>query len=230
MITTADVTKAAKKCRVLTTIVLALAGSIAGCGGEKPAYGVGEGAPDTSGYELAYSESGGPAEIGQATTRVEPWGFGCHQLFIGGRSGTAALLQQPCGENRQVFAVTGDFWDLYRSAGDVALVKYGLPVGRRGAWKQGWTQGFGRGGVFTTFFMQLPGGRPHVLTVPMLEYYLSFEDRDTRFGYPTAEMSLRGNRLCQQFEHAVVTATGVGDHFAFDVSPTGGITSDSRCS
>ena len=222
---TADVTTTAKERRFrlvgLGLIALAIAGLVTGCSSAARTYQIGEGAPDSSGYDLAYAEGGGAEGIGVPTTMVEEWGFGCRQLFAGGRSGTAVLLQQPCGENQQVFAVTGEFWELYRSAGDMAIVKYGFPVGSRGEWDQGSTQGFGRGGAFSTFFMQRPGERPYTLSVPMLEYYLSFDDRGVRFGYPTGEMSLTGNRLCQEFEHAVITATGAGDHFAFEVSLEG---------
>ena len=129
-----------------------------------------------------------------------------------------------------MFAVTGDFWALYRNAGDLATVKYGFPLGRRGEWKQGWTQAFGRNSVFKTFFMQRPGHEPHTVTVPILEHYLSFEDWDTRIGYPTADLSQRRERLCQEFEHAVITATAIVDHFSFEVSSRAPDSGAARCS
>ena len=234
MIDTAGDTTAARERRYRTAraavVVFVVAGTFAGCESDARTYRLGEGAPDSSGYELAYAESGGAEEIGTPTTAVEPWGVGCRQLFAGGRSGTAVLLQQPCGENHQVFAVTGDFWALYRSAGDMATVKYGFPVGRRGEWKQGWTQGFGRDGAFSTFFMQRLGEEPHTVTVPILEYYLSFADRDIRFGYPTADLLQRRERLCQEFEHAVITATAIVDHFSFEASTGRPDTGAPRCS
>jgi hypothetical protein len=214
----------------VAVVAAVVATAFAGCGGDTVrAYQIGEGSPDRSGYDLAYAEGGGLDGIGTPTTAVEQWGAGCRQLFGGGRSGTAALLQQPCGENRQVFAVTGDFWEVYRRAGEMAMVKYGFPIGRLGEWKQGWTQGFGHGGVFSTFFMQRPGEPPHTLTMPMLEYFLSFEDRDVRFGYPTTELVVRGTGLCQVFEHAVVTARNAGTHVSFEVFP-GDATPEGRCS
>jgi hypothetical protein len=225
VIDTADVTaSAAQNGRRPVRLALAaivLVGTVAGCGADAPTFGIGEGAADPSGYELAYAEGGGAEEMGTPASTVEKWGLGCRQRFAGGRSGTAVLLQQPCGENQQVFAVAGEFWEIYRSAGDLASVRYGFPVGRRGAWKQGWTQGFGLGGAFTTFFMQRQDERPVVLSVPMLEYYLSFDDRDTRFGYPTADLTRSGNRLCQQFEHSVILATGSGADLFFQVAGAG---------
>lgn len=200
--------------------VLALLAMLAGCGTEPQPrdYRVGEGAGDLAGYETAYVEGGAAEGMGTPTTGVEQWGFGCRQLFRSGRSTTSALLQQPCGNNQQVFAVTGEFWDVYRAAGDAAIALYGFPIGRRGQWKQGWTQGFGSGGVFTTYFMQLPGAPSQTLSMPLLEFYLSFDDRDTRFGYPTAKQQRSDNRLCQAFEHAVITATDHDGRFTFHVA------------
>ena len=202
----------------IALVAIALTGIVAGCGDDARTVQVGEGAPDTSGYTLAFAEAGGADEMGSPASTVEKWGMGCRQRFTGGRSKTAVLLQLPCGENQQVFAVTGHFWELYRSAGDLASVKYGFPVGRRAPWKQGWTQGFGLGGAFSTFFMQREDQSPVALSVPLLGYYLSFDDRDTRFGYPTSELTRNGNRLCQQFEHAVIMATGAGADFTFQVA------------
>ena len=209
---------------------MVLVGALVGCRGDAPGYGIGEGAPDIVGYERAYMESGGAEEIGMPASAVERWSVGCRQLFAGGRSKTAVLLQQPCGENRQVFAVTGAFWDLFRNAGEDAKFDYGFPVGRRAAWKHGWTQGFGHSGGLSAFFMQRSGGPAHVLSSPMLEYYLSFDDRDGRFGYPTAGQStLTGGRRCQEFEQATITATKDGGHYAFSVLSAHGDGRAPRC-
>jgi hypothetical protein len=176
---------------------------------------VGERASDTSGYELAFTEAGGADEIGLPTTSVGNWGTGCRQLFSGGTARTAVLLQWPCGRNRQVFAVTGDFWALYRARGDIAPATYGFPVGRRGEWKGGWTQGFGREGGLEHFFMQRPGQEPHVVSSPILDYYLSFDDREARFGYPTSdEVTGPDGRRCQAFERAAITASGDGSQLS----------------
>ncbi|MDQ3640963.1 MAG: hypothetical protein M3450_05715, partial [Actinomycetota bacterium] len=165
------------------------------------------------------------------SSAVERWSVGCRQLFAGGRSKTAVLLQQPCGENQQVFAVTGDFWDLFGNAGEEAKFNYGFPVGRRAAWNDGWTQGFGHGGGLSAFFMQKPGKPPHVLSSPMLEYYLSFDDRDERFGYPTAaQLTLAGGRRCQEFEQATVTATKEGGRYSYSVLSAQGDSRSPRCS
>jgi hypothetical protein len=153
--------------------------------------------------------------MGRPTTAVETWAFGCRQLFAGGRSGTAALLQQPCGENRQVFAVTGDFWELYLASGDLAPIRYGLPLGRRGDWKGGSTQGFGRGGGFQAYFMQRPGMAPRVVVSPLLEHFLSFDDRDTRFGYPTSDLVRVVGGQCQRFEGAALIARDEGARHSF---------------
>ncbi len=188
------------------------AATVAGCTTHARTYQVGAGAPDTSGYVRAYTETGGAEAMGEPTTGVETWSFGCRQLFSKGGSMTAVLLQQPCGRNQQVFAVTGDFLDLYQQSGGKAPARYGFPLGRRGEWKDGWTQGFGRRGSLLAFFMQRPGQPPHVLAAPILQHYLSFDDRDVRFGYPTSEQFLAADgRWCQRFEHGVLTAADDDD-------------------
>lgn len=214
---------------LVTVSVLSACGRQADSDGTTPArpWAVGEGAALADGYLRAFESSGGEGGIGRPTTGVERWAFGCRQLFAGGRSETAVLLQQPCGRNEQVFAVTDDFWRLYQRAGELAPTVYGFPIGPAGEWKGGRTQGFGRGGRFEAFFMQRPGGgEPHVLRSPVLERYLSFDDRDVRFGYPTsAEWVADGGRHCQQFELAVLTADGAGAPARFEAVST---TSSSR--
>lgn len=185
--------------------IVLLAFYVAGCGAESHAYRVGEAAAEPKGYERAYEEAGGPHALGTPTSAVELWGFGCRQVYKGGRSKTAVLLQDPCGDNQQVFAVTDEFFATYRSAGEEAPVKYGFPMGPRSEWMGGFTQGFGRGGAVETLFMQRPGAPPYVLSRPVLEYYLSFPDRDVRLGYPTSDGSTRADgTLCQQFEHGSI--------------------------
>ncbi len=220
----------ARRGRLALVALLLFAGTVVGCGNEPRIYAIGEGAPDTVGYERAYSEGGGASGIGAPATPVQKWSVGCRQSFTGGASKTAVLLQHPCGENRQVFAVTDDFWDLYRTAGDEASVRYGFPIGRRAEWKEGSTQGFGHGGGLSAFFMQRPGQSPHVLSAPMLDYYLSFDDRAERFGYPTApQVTTTDGRRCQQFEQAVVTATKDGYGYSYKVHPTGGDSLSGGC-
>ena len=232
---TAEVTAPAEACqasprRLALVASVLLCGALVGCGGDGRTYGIGEGAPDIAGYERAYREGGDAEAIGMPATAVERWSVGCRQLFAGGSSRTAVLLQQPCGENQQVFAVTGDFWDLFRNAGEQAKFDYGFPVGRRAEWKNGWTQGFGHGGGLSAFFMQRPGQPPQVLSAPMLEYYLSFDDRDERFGYPTAaQRTLTGGRRCQEFEQATITATKDGGQYWFSVASAHGDGRSPRC-
>lgn len=206
----------------MVAVVALVVGAAVGCTSDAQIFGLGEGAGDTIGYQVAYIDSGGAGELGQPATAVEPWSFGCRQLFAGGRSRTAVLLQQPCGGNQQVFAVSGEFWELYRAAGDAAPVRYGFPLGRQGEWQGGWTQGFGQRGGFQAFFMQRPGGRPHVVSVPILGYYLSFDDRHARFGYPTAEAGTTADgRTCQEFEHATVVVTTGDERTTFEKTATG---------
>lgn len=209
----------------IIVVVLVTVSVLSACGrqpdgeGATPAraWAVGEGAPLVDGYLRAFDASGGEEAIGRPTSGVERWTFGCRQLFAGGRSGTAVLLQQPCDRNEQVFAVTDDFWRLYERAPTV----YGFPIGPAGDWKGGRTQGFGRGGSFEAFFMQRPGDEPHVLRSPILERYLSFDDRDVHFGYPTSdEWVASGGRHCQQFEFAVLTADGTGAPARFEAVST----------
>lgn len=191
--------------------------TMAGCGSGAHTYGVGEGARVVVGYQLAYIDGGGAAELGHPTTAVEPWASGCRQLFAGGRSRTAALLQQPCGDNQQVFAVSGDFWQIYRSTGERAPALYGFPLGPRAEWEGGWTQGFGRPGSSHAMLMQRRGGEPHVVSAPVLGYYLSFDDRHVRFGFPTGErVTTADGRRCQEFEHGVVVVTADDEHMTFD--------------
>lgn len=185
-------------------------------------HAVGEGAEEVNGYNRAYAISGGEEGIGRPAGVVERWGFGCRQRFVGGRSGSAVLLQEPCGRNEQVFAVTGDFWSVYREAGDAAPDRYGFPLGPRGEWRDGWTQGFGRRLALNAFFMQRPDGPVHVLDQPILDYYLTHDDRDVRFGYPTSKQFVSSTGLrCQQFERAVLTVEGNGE-IRSDLAPRGG--------
>lgn len=178
---------------------------LAGCGGDTRVYLIGEGAPERAGYHRAYEQSGGASGVGAPTGAVEAWSFGCRQLFKGGRSQSAVLLQQPCGRNEQVFAVTDAFWHLYRKAGEEAPATYGFPLGPQGEWKGGVTQGFGRGGGVQSFFMQRPGRPPYVVSGPVLDRYLSMDDRDVRLGFPTSEpWTTATNDLCQRFEHGVI--------------------------
>lgn len=203
-------------------LVAVLVAGMAACGPGVRTYTLGEGAADIVGYQLAYLDGGGAEEIGQPTTEVAPWSFGCRQFFAGGRSGTAVLLQQPCGDNQQVFALTGDFWHLYRAAGEKAPAIYGFPLGRRGEWQGGWTQGFGRRGSFHAMFMQRPGRAPFVLSAPVLGYYLSFDDRHVRFGYPTAErVTMADGRRCQAFEQGAIVVTGDDERMTFEKTPSG---------
>ncbi len=199
---------------LVTLVFLACAGVACGDdvgGGAPRSYAVGEGALLPEGYENAFSVSGGEAAIGRPTTPVEMWGAGCRQLFAGGHSARAALLQEPCGHNEQVFAVSDRFWALYLAAGDQAPTRYGFPVGPRGDWGGGLTQGFGRRGGFEHFFMQRPGQPVHVLSSPILEHYLSYDDRDVRFGFPTSgPVSTSDGRRCQGFEHAAIAVDGDG--------------------
>jgi hypothetical protein len=201
---------------------VAVGATTVACGTLAKPHTVGETALDTKGYERAYADAGGLAGIGRPATPVEKWGTGCGQLFSGGQSRTAALLQWPCGANEQVFAVTGDFWDLYRARGDIAPATYGFPLGSRGEWNGGFTQGFGREGGVEHFFMQRPGHEPHVLSSPLLDYYLSFDDRGARFGYPTSdEVTAADGRRCQAFERGVLTERDDGTELTFGVSTAG---------
>lgn len=218
------------------SLLVSVATALSACGGPADgaagpeAFEVGQGAPLVDGYHRAFEAGGGEAGIGRPTTAVERWSFGCRQRFAGGRSGTAVLLQQPCGRNEQVFALSGDFWDLYRRAGERAPTVYGFPLGPAGEWMGGRTQGFGRGGGFEAFFLQRPGGAPHVLTPPILERYLSFDDRHTRFGYPTSgQRTGADGRRCQQFEHALVTATSDDPRAPFEMESTSSSMPSSAC-
>ena len=220
---TAASTASAHVVRTFGVLVLVVAGTMGcgdgGSGGDARAFAVGEGAFLPHGYERAFTLTGGHEAMGRPVTAVEAWGGGCRQLFEGGRSGTAALLQWPCAENEQVFAVADDFWARYREAGDEAATRYGFPVGPRGEWAGGSTQGFGRRGGVEHFFMQRPGQPLHVLSSPILEHYLSFDDRDRRFGYPTSSAAGAGDgRWCQQFEHAAVAAEGGEPRAGYEVT------------
>lgn len=205
-------------------VVLTLAGTAVACGdetgGAQAPYAVGEGAALADGYENAFAVNGGEAVLGRPTSPVEAWGGGCRQLFAGGRSGTAALLQESCGLDEQVFAVSDDFWTLYQAAGQQASTRYGFPVGHRGEWGGGWTQGFGRRGGFEHFFMQRPGRPVHVLSSPILDHYLSYDDRDVRIGFPVSgQASTSDGRRCQEFEHAAITVEGVGYRAVSELVP-----------
>ena len=199
--------------RAGTAIVL-LAWCLAGCGGESRVYPVGEGAAERKGYERAYGEGGGEQGMGTPITAVERWGFGCRQLFKGGRSNSAALLQQPCGQNEQVFAVSEEFWSIYSRAGEEAPMKYGFPMGPPVEWMGGVTQGFGRRGAVQSFFMQRPGEPAYVLSESVLQYYVSLDDRDVLLGYPTSNQSRRADgTLCQRFERGAVQGGDAGNLF-----------------
>lgn len=192
------------------TLAVVLTGvCLVGCGSHTRVYLIGEGAPERAGYHRAYEHSGGASGVGEPTSPVETWSFGCRQMLKGGRSKSAALLQQPCGRNEQVFAVTDEFWDLYRKAGEEAPTTYGFPLGPKGEWKGGLTQGFGRGGGLQSYFMQRPGRAPYVLAGPLLDRYLSLDDRDVRLGYPTSNAwSTATGDLCQRFERDVLCDAG----------------------
>lgn len=99
--------------------------------------------------------------------------------------------------------MTDDFWATYRKEGDRRPTpdSYGFPLGPRGEWKGGSTQGFGCGFGLQTFFMQRPGHPLFVLSGSILERYLSFDDRDARFGYPSSTpWTTADGRACQGFE------------------------------
>ena len=195
----------ARRIRARRTLTVVLLGWLLMSCGQDRAYLVGEGAAERNGYARAYEESGGATGVGNPTTAVELWAFGCRQMLEGGRSKTAALLQQPCGANLQVFAVTDEFWTVYQKEGDRAPDTYGFPLGARGEWKGGFTQGFGRGFSLQSFFMQRPGHPLYVLSGPVLSRYLSIDDRDVRLGYPTSRpWTTADGQFCQRFERDVL--------------------------
>ena len=189
-------------------IVAVVAATVAGCAVPRDAM-VGSGAGDPGGYVLAFEEGGGEAGMGLPTGPVSPWAFGCRQLFEGGRSVAGALMQQPCGANRQIFGVTGDFWALYSSHGPNAAALFGFPLGRQGFLRGGWRQPFGAGGTEAASFMQRPGGRVHYLKGVILERYLFEEGLEERLGFPTSNpIAVAGGGFHQEFEKGSLT---VGD-------------------
>jgi len=189
-------------------LVALLAAIVAGCG-EPRAAQVGVGAGDPGGYQLAFEESGGEAVLGTPSGPVSRWAFGCRQLFEGGRSGAAALMQQPCGANRQVFGVTGDFWAFYASHGAEAAAVFGYPLGRQGFLRGGWRQPFGAGGSEGAYFMQRPGGRVHYLRGAILHRYLFEAGVEEQLGFPTSDpVTVAGDGVHQEFENGSLTMGG----------------------
>jgi uncharacterized protein with LGFP repeats len=191
---------------VMVAVVAATAPACGGAGVE-----VGAGAGDPDGYVQAYQEQGGERGMGLPTGPVSAWAFGCRQLFRGGAEGAGALMQQPCGANRQVFGVTGDFWAFYASHGANAATLFGFPLGRRGFLRGGWRQGFGAGGGESAYFMQRPGGRVHYLRGAILERYLFEHGLEEQLGFPTSDpMAVAGGGVNQQFEHGSLTISDAG--------------------
>jgi hypothetical protein len=191
-------------------LVALLAAMVAGCA-EPRAAQVGMGAGDPGGYRLAFEESGGEAVLGTPAGPVSRWAFGCRQLFEGGRSRAAALMQQPCGANRQVFGVTGDFWAFYDSHGAEAAAVFGYPLGRQGFLRGGWRQPFGAGGSEGAYFMQRPGGRVHYLRGVILERYLFEAGLEEQLGFPTSNpVAVAGGGVHQEFENGFLTIGGEG--------------------
>lgn len=189
-------------------LVALLVAAVPGCGGPEVVE-VGFGAGDPVGYAQAYEESGGRAGMGSATGPVSRWAFGCRQLFDGGTAGAGALMQQPCGPNRQVFGVTGDFWAFYASYGTHAAATFGFPLGRAGFLRGGWRQGFGAGGAEAAYLMQRPGGLVHYLNGVLLERYLFEPGLEEQLGFPTSNpLAASDGRVHQEFEKGSLT---VGD-------------------
>lgn len=183
-----------------TALVAVVVATVAGCG-QAEVVDVGLGAGDPVGFVQAYEESGGRAGLGPPAGPVTRWAFGCRQLLEGGTSGPGALMQQPCGANRQVFGVTGDFWAFYSSYGANAAAMFGYPLGRAGFLRGGWRQGFGAGGSEAAYFMQRPGGRVHYLNGVILERYLFEPEPEEQLGFPTSDpVPVSGGRVHQEFE------------------------------
>ncbi len=186
-------------------LVAAVAATVPGCG-EPEVVELGLGAGDPVGFVQAYEETGGRARMGTPAGPVTRWAFGCRQLFQGGTSGPGALMQQPCGANRQVFGVTGDFWAFYSSHGANAAAMFGYPLGRAGFLRGGWRQGFGAGGTEAAYLMQRPGGRVHYLKGVILERYLFEPGLEEQLGFPTSNpVALSGGRVGQEFEKGSLT-------------------------
>jgi uncharacterized protein with LGFP repeats len=196
--------------------VALVAVTVAGCGAE-PSPLVGTGAGDPGGYAMAFEETGGEAAMGVPTGAVSRWAFGCRQLFRGGSEGAGALMQQPCGANRQIFGVTGDFWAFYASHGANAAAMFGYPLGRQGFLRGGWRQPFGAGGAEAAYLMQRPGGSVHYLKGVILERYLFEEGLEEQLGFPTSNpVTVAGGGVHQEFEKG---SFAIGDAGAARLSP-----------